>query len=365
MTRRSRRANLTSPRALCAGALLFIATPAAAQSGDVDLFPPAPTGPAAAPVASPTEPVAPPQPALPEPPAPSPAPPPTAPNAPARWQLAGGLSGSIFTIHYGVAASQFADPTGNRGRISLGPTVFLSPVRDDDAPRSLQPYLQRTSSVSAGISGGGFVTRYGNNGTFTRTDSDIGGSASVDAYVSRDFALTGGFGYRYDVLHEDLTLNKGHSFSGNAGFAVRIGDARLDASYSFNAYDVDGSFARLRWGSVGLGAFIVLARSFTLGLAGHAADDGGGGGVDLGYYPTKNLGLFLGFSGSTFAYAATDVHTSFYTGSASLSYWVTPGMRLSWGYSLDVITEPAQQLALVGYDEIQHTASVSVLARLP
>jgi hypothetical protein len=358
MTLPGRPAPTSALQTLCLLALSGIAAPAAAQSGDTELFTldqdrrvPPPADPAGGPPPTTL--------------AELPPPPPEPRAGGARWSLGGGLSGSVFSIHYGPAAGGFADPHGNRGSVHLGPTVFLSRVKDDDAPRSLQPFFQRTSTVSADVRGGGFVTRFGDGGAFSRTDSYVGASASVDAYLSRNFALTGGFGYTYDVLHQSLTLNKGHAFDASAGFGVRIGDARLDASYTFNAYDVDGTFEKPRWGSVALTAFVVLARSFTLGLRGHADAAGGGAEVDLGYYATKDLGFSAGFSGRTFSYAATDVRTNYYTGSAGISHWTTPGTRLSCNYTFGYFDEPTQQLERVGYTQIEHTLSVNALARMP
>jgi hypothetical protein len=366
MTLHARQAKITSIQALCLAALGFIATPAAAQSSGADMYTLDQGRPAPEPIGAPTEP-APPAPlpfaeAAPEPSAP---PPPRDPRgAAARWQIGGSLSGSVYTIHSGASSNPDQDQHGNRGSIYLGPTVFLTPVIDNDAPHSLQPFLQRTSTVYANVSGGGFVTRYG-NGAFTRTDSYVGASAGVDAYLTRNFALNGGIGYTYDVLHDNVIVNKGHSFSGSAGFGVRVVDVRFDASYSFNAYDLDGSFVKLRWGSVGLGAYAVFAQSFTLQLSGRVADDGGGGGVDLGFYTTKDLGVFTSFSGQTFAYSGTDTRANRYTGSLGFSYWVTPGLRFNWTYSLRLTHTPEQPLRSLEHDELEHALSLNVLARLP
>lgn len=369
MTLHARRANIPAIPALCLGALCLTATPAAAQSSGSDIYtldqdrhaPPSSGAPAApAPPAPFPEPEPEPEPLAPRaPPAPI-----DARNAPARWQINGGLSGSVYTIQYGPDSNSGQDAHGNTGSIYLEPILFLTPVVDNDAPHSLQPFLQRTSEVYASISGGGFVTRYANVG-FTRKSSHAETNVGVDAYLTRNFALTGGFGYGYGVLHEDVTVNKQHSFSGSAGFGVRIGDARLDASYNFNAYDQDGTFAKLRWGAVGLRAYVVFAQSFALTLGGYVSDGGGGGSVDLGYYPTKDLGLFAGFLGQTFVYYTTDVRANRYTGSAGISYWVTPSLRFYWSYSLQVNDAPVQPFQPYEIHGTEHALSLNVLARLP
>jgi len=191
----------------------------------------------------------------------------------------------------------------------------------------------------------------------------IDANVGVDAYLTRHFALTGRIGYAYDVL-DDVTVNKSHTFFGRAGFGVRFGDARLDASYAFDARNTDGTFAKPRWGTVGLGAYVVFARSFALGLSGHARDGGGGGGLDLGYYPMKDLGLFLGASGGTFVYS-TDIRANYDTGWAGVSYWVTSGLRLYWTYALVLTHAPAQPLRSLEFDEVEHALSISAILRLP
>ena len=271
------------------------------------------------------------------------------------------MSGSAYTIHYKANGSAAPAQHGNRDSVYLAPLVFLSPVIDNDAPRSLQPFLQRTSTFSVSVSRGGFATRYG-NGAFTRTYSSMGADVGVDTYLTRQFALTGRIGYAYGVL-DDVIVNKSHTFSGSAGFGVRFGDARLDASYSFDARNTDGTFAKLRWGAVGLRAYVVFARSFALGLSGNVRDGGGGGGVDLGYYPMKDLGLFLSAAGQTFVYYSPDIRASYYTGGAGISHWVTPGLRLYLTYALKLTHAPAQPLMSFESDEVEHTLSLNAILR--
>lgn len=124
-------------------------------------------------------------------------------------------------------------------------------------------------------------------------------------------------------------------------------------------------FAKLRWGTVGLRAYVVFARSFSLGFSGHARDGGGGGGVDLGYYPMKDLGLFLGASSQTFVYYSTDTRANYYTGGPGILYWVTPGLRLYWTYALRLTRSPAQPLMSFESDEVEHALSISAILRLP
>jgi hypothetical protein len=367
MTHPARQAKLTSIQALCLGALCLLAHPAAAQSGDVDLFPVTPESPptpAPAPLGAPaehppTDLFVPPAPAA---PAPTPHRQLQAPDA--RWEMSGGLSGSLYSYRYGPDSAPIGDVHGNRGGIYLAPTVYLTPVVDSAAPRSLQPFLQRTSTIYASVSGGGFLTHYG-DGAFTRKDSYVGASVGADVYVTRHLALTGELGYTYDALHDGSGVNKGHSFSATPGIGVRLGDVRIDATYGFDAYDVDGAFQKLRWGAVALSAYFLLAESFALTLGGHVTDGGGGGRIDLGFYTSKDVGVFAGFAGTTFVYSTTGVRTNNYAGSLGLSYWITPGLRVNPTYVLSRNSSPAEPPRALSSDEIEHALSLDLLARLP
>src|SRR5262249_39120293 len=120
-----------------------------------------------------------PPPAAPPPPAEEP-PPPVPVRPPDRWELGASLSGSIFTVSY----DGYPDVHGNDASGGVSLTHYLTPVVDDGAPRSLQPFLQRVSTISASIGGGGFVTRNPDGGQ-DRTDSHFGASAGFDVYVTR------------------------------------------------------------------------------------------------------------------------------------------------------------------------------------
>jgi hypothetical protein len=183
--------------------------------------------------------------------------------------------------------------------------------------------------------------------------------------VTRHVALTGDFQYAYDVLHEESFVQKDHSFSGNAGFGVRLGDCQFDASYSFSAHDVDGTFAKPRWGSVRLSAYFLFSESFSVTVSGHGAEDGGGAGIDLAFFTAKDLAFFAGLAGQTFVYVIDGRRASAYDGSLGLSYWVTPTLRFSWGYALGLDNTPSQPLQPFETQDIEHSLSVGVVARLP
>jgi hypothetical protein len=285
------------------------------------------------------------------------------------WQLDASLSGSVFSVHENPPPDSIVVPpdlSGNRASGSLEAIRFLAPVVDDDAPRSLQPFLQRAGELYLSAGGGGFVTR--NPGApVDRTDSNLGLGLGMDVYLSRYFALTAGLGYGYDVLHDVGVDQATHSFSAHGGFGIRAGDARFDASYTFSANDVGGSFDPLRWGSVEITAYAVFDRRFTLNVWGVALQSGGGGGGEVGYYATRDFGFWMGAFGERGKLYTNDLVLNRYGGHAGLSYWFTPRLRLGVTYNLTIDDVPEQPLGqgTIGYHEVEHALTAAAALRLP
>jgi hypothetical protein len=310
------------------------------------------------------------------PPPPPPSPPPVleVESPPERagassWQLDATLRGAGYSINESVPV-QYPTPLstgGERVNGDLQVTRYLGPIVDDDAPRSLQPFLQRASVLYADVGGGGFLTRNPTGGQ-NRTDAGVGATLGLDIYVLRQLALTASLGYGYDILHDVDADVAAHAFSGSAGLGVRISDVRIDASYAFAASEANGSFAPLRWGQVNLAVFAVIDRRVTLNFWGELFQQSGGGGIDFGVYPTQDLGLFLDGAALRGELYASDTLVNRYYGSAGLSYWVTPRVRLGAYYELTVNVEPVQAQGgpePFGSTEFDHAGVLQAEARLP
>lgn len=290
---------------------------------------------------------------------------PEVPRAGPTWQIDGALAGGLYSIRF---AGSLPAPSvdGKRASGSVEATHFLAPVVDDGAPRSLQPFLQRASMLSVRFGGGGFVTSNPFGGT-DRTDANLAAGAGLNIHLTRFFALTAGLGYGYDVLHDALQHDKTHTFSGTLGVGFRIADARFDAAYTFAASSVDGSFVAPRWGTVRLNGFVVIERRFTLNPWGTLLQGGGVGGLDLGFYATRDLGFFLrGFGGRGELYSS-DIVVNRYGGGAGLSYWIGRGVRLGVYYVPTINHVPVQPVdgEMFGYQEVEHALSLEVTVRLP
>jgi hypothetical protein len=263
---------------------------------------------------------------------------------------------------------------GNRAGGTFEVTHFFDPVVDDGAPRSLQPFLQRASTVNGGFEAGGFITRNpfaGSGGVPSnatdRTDKSFGVALGVDAYVTRWLALTAGLGYTYDVLHDVGTDDATHGFTGAAGVGFRVADARFDVSYSFAADKMNGSFTSLRWGTLQASAYVVFARRFTLSAFGNAIERGGTGGGELGWYATQNLGFFLGGSGERGVLFTNDAIANQFTADASLSCWVVPRVQLSAAYTFTYTADPDHVADRMpdGYDQIEQAVTIGAALRFP
>ena len=267
-------------------------------------------------------------------------------ETPARWQLEGGLSGSIFKVLSGVG-NEVAQ-NGNSGQLFVKPTWYATPVRDDGGPRSLQPFLQRTSMVYVSFSGG--ETSMGNDAHDAQTASFVGVSAGAEVYMRPWLVVTEVVSYRSD-----------HRTSLTASAAIRVDDTLFQASYAFTEYGGQGDRAP-RWGAIEVQVYSVLTRSLALTLSGHVQADGVGATLNLVYYATRDLGLFLGVSGDTFD-SSPENRTASYAG--GLSFWVSPALRFNATYQLSLTDALALPAQAPGYQATTHALTVTALVRAP
>lgn len=281
-------------------------------------------------------------------------------RGPTRWQLSAQASGSTYSLSH----RDIPSGDGNRGSGSVSGTRFMTPVLDDDAPRSLQPYLQGVSAISASVRGGGSVSRFPGSPS-KGTSGSVGAGAGLDMYINSYFALLAGASYSHGFVKGLGAGRSWNSVAGSAGVGLRLHNTRLDATYTFRASATDGRFDDLRWGSVDVRLQTVIARCFLIAPWGSVSDGANAGGLDLGYYVTKDLGLFVSGFGGSIVYTADDVHGVRYGGSLGLSSWVSPSVRLGLDYNLNVLDVPLQYNKSLGYAETEHAVSFTGVLRLP
>jgi hypothetical protein len=264
------------------------------------------------------------------------------------------LTGAAYSIRNDGASQDIAGQSGI-GEVAM--TYYLQPLVDDGGPLSLEPFLQRTSEVFADVGARHFVTHNPNPGRIDRTEWAGWVSQGVGAYVTRMLVLNASFEYAYNALSDVGIDQRTHEFTGSAGAGLRAGDVELDASYTLTALRSGGSFSTLRWGTVQISAFAVMARRLVVRFSGAALAGGVQGSAYLAYYPTRTLGIFTEASmGRTKPYLS-DVTDKRYAGELGVSWWVSPTVRLVGEYTLTV----DDVLGL--YSELTHAVQVEASVR--
>jgi hypothetical protein len=285
------------------------------------------------------------------------------------WLLPVTLSALGTTSHLQLElGTQFAvtqvsttgvDANAYAGDVSLAANVFFQPVVDDDAPLSLQPFLQRVSSLSLGVSGGG--------GSFDITDYSeqrwsAGANIGLDGYVHRNLALF--MNWSVSVLDVSVPTPTGlipmgsrtYRLPMNAGFGLRFADVRINLFYSIAPVAVNGSnFRQTFWYGVGASLFAVIDRRFVINARIDAADGGATAHAGLTVYLSRKLSVGGGVSGgqsSTFSNAGGDL---------GVAYWFS--RLLGVGFSYDVGWLNSVSTGTAAYSNIIHTFSLNLFSR--
>jgi hypothetical protein len=282
-----------------------------------------------------------------------------APDPDATWELDTTLSGNRYALS-NDAPSQPTD--GTTLGLGFGLTRFLAPLRDDGAPYSLQPFLQRTSSWLVSIGGSHFATRNPFGGP-DRTDWSGSLSGSLDVYLKRWLAVTVGLGSGYSVLHDVGVDQSTTSFSGSVGLGVRAGDTRVDVSYSRQALDSAGSDSSRQFFEVS--GFTAIARRFTLNPSATLISGGAEGDLSLEYFPTRELGIFGGALAGKGKLYSDDAIPTRYAGWVGVAGWIDPAFGIVGRYQLtfEELPEQAVDGSLLGYQEVTHALTLEVYAR--
>jgi hypothetical protein len=300
-----------------------------------------------------------------------------------HWDLFFNLGGGVTEYAYAPSPAHLAAE-----RLSFTTqaqlTRFIKPVVDDSAPRSLQPFLQRASTVSASftVAGNGEAVTEpsaiaGGKRVVVENVSDVSFNPNVgfNIYALRWLAFTGGFGYGADrAIQPRETI---HHFNPRIGIGARMAETRLDASYSYDGYDTVfpfGGGSHLQsggWGTLSLDLETVIARRVALRLGGKAFVHGEGGSGSIEYYFTKNFGISAG----GFGYAGivdldAKVIRNAYGLTLGADVWVLRRARLALDYELSGATAPQQIAPGIGFiaagnSSLTNQLVASALFRLP
>jgi hypothetical protein len=273
--------------------------------------------------------------------------------APDATRVVLGASADVVasSLSFGPSA---ATANGIDGGGTVGATFYpWAPLVDDESPRALQAFLQRTSNVAVGLRGYGeaFSNSAAAGGGGSATAS-FGAEASVRYFFTHSLAIFGGAGG--DVYSNTQSPARGNDRAdnvwapyGNVGVDARSGDASLTLEWEvLGATDqVTSGVGPLPppdvfWPRLTLGGRTVLDRRFDLSADAGLIPDGATGSVAFGFYATKDLGLSL-FArydrGQIYVNQATDYDRL--EGGPKAAYWLTPRVEISLAYTPEWISE--------------------------
>lgn len=276
------------------------------------------------------------------------------------WQVNASFSGSRYSLQ-NAAPTPSTDGTGLD--VDFDVRRFFAPLRDDGAPYSLQPFLQRSSSWTLSVDGTHSSTRDPLGGP-ARTYWAGGISGGLDVYIRRWLIVDAGLGYGRGVLHDEGIDQSNQSFGGHVQMGLRLANTRIDAWYGLTALETAGAFAPLRT-RFGASAFSAFAQRVTLSADGTVIPGGASGDVALEYYAKREVGVFAGtFAAKGKLYSNDDVVTR-YGGWLGLAVWVDPTLAILAQYqlTLEALPERAVDTTPVGYQEVTHDLLLEAYAR--
>jgi hypothetical protein len=261
--------------------------------------------------------------------------------------------------------------SGARGNANVGTTIYpWTPLVDDDSPRSLQAFLQRTSFVSLGA--GGLYTELGYSpaaGGGGYSQGYGSGSASTRYFFLPYLALVAGatVAYLHDERTPATTLPTTRSIwepSGTIGVDARAGDASLVLNWQLEGASQSSTgnvapAAPVFWPRFSLAGRIVVDRRYDLTAGAAALPDGVAVSAGFAAYPTKDLGLSISGEiehGRIYVNSTTDYDTVL--GGPQLSYWFTSRLYGWLGYT-------PQWLQWSTGTEWQHEITLGVTGRIP
>lgn len=282
------------------------------------------------------------------------------PDQDPNFQVDASLSVTRYAITYPL---RVPGTSGSQEGASTTLVAFGRPLRDDDAPYSLQRFLQRENTVSFSISGGHFDTANQAGGA-DRTEWYGGLGASFDAYLKRWFALFGGVSYDYFALSDVGLSQTGHSFTTDLGVGFRYRDTRLDLSAAEAGSRMAGAFGPWR-GSLTMSLLTVIKRRGSFTASGSLVHGGGEGSLEGEVHPNKGTGVFASAFAGRFEPYTEPILVSRYIGSAGFVGWFDASTALLGQYSLTYEKDPATPYVTNGSEQLSHAVLIEAYFRFP
>jgi hypothetical protein len=216
--------------------------------------------------------------------------------------------------------------TSSHGAGTLTARRFIAPIVDDDATRSLQPFLQRASIVSVEASLGGFSESI--SVPPDATGRTIAVAAGADVYATRWLAFTASVGYASTVDDFDGGLRETFdTLPVEGGFALRFGDARFDLSWQ-PTFLLSPQPPTGGYGDIHLAADLVFERAVEVTLDGSIFHGGAAVNGEVAWYVTKGVGVFVGGLGSSGHYPQASLQEDKYEARAGATVWPIARVRL-------------------------------------
>jgi hypothetical protein len=270
------------------------------------------------------------------------------PPVESRYQVNGSLSGGWVSISNpsGTSATQEA--------MSVELTLFRTLLQDDESPYSLQPFMQRESTLSLSTDIGRFEQAL--SGNVYRTWFYATAGAKADAYLKQWFAVFASASYAYSEVGGDVSQTA-HVFSTGVGVGFRYRNTRLDLSVGEEVPRASGAFGPWR-GNLTVTAFTVIKHRLSLDASGTLFDGAVQGFLEAGLFPSKGTGVFVSASTSR-----SDIDIRQYGGSVGLVCWFDARSGLLGEYALSYTTSSASTDVASGDHELAHSLLVEAYFR--
>jgi hypothetical protein len=273
-------------------------------------------------------------------------------------------SGSVGVTDYSSGQPDLAGARSLTGSGGLAITGFLNPVIDDDAPPSLQPFLQRAGSFS--LFGGGGHTSFTRPPQLGPSGETTFGNVGVDGsgYFGRALFVGAGLSLSY-ATHQFVGYAEHDSFLAlplyvSAG--VRWRALLVNAGWRVApARNNEDAFAVSFWGNAYLNVYGVIGRRASIGGVVDVLDGGAAASVRFSIWTARRLGFGVSGGGGHAAPAAPARAYDFARGRVFAEVWVAPRAALSLVYELAWTRYVATTVP--SSDAIMHGVSLEVTGR--
>ena len=282
------------------------------------------------------------------------------------------------------------------GGATLGATVFLRRVVDDDAAPSLQPFLQRASSIHAEAGGGSTTTNFplavlrSDNPSayllrYATVEDRAHAAVSADGFWGRfaytaarldlDYArwqdeeVIGGFGNITPIATIPNADSSELAIDASVAGGVRWRDLLVYAGWSVTPYRLGAdAFAVRFWGGAFAGARAVVRRRWDLAARVDVLDGGARAEASATLWLRRRFGLSAGVEGGHGAFFDSAKSFDRAGGRVAVAWWLTPRFAATVAYAaLWQATTPVAGFgeAVPEFSYVAHVVTLTLTSRPP